>query len=45
MATTDADETRFHELILYVADQCFGDDRFEWSGREIADVDRHEAAP
>ena len=25
--------------------ELFGDDRFEWSGREIADVDRHAAAP
>ena len=25
--------------------ELFGDDRFEWAGREIADVDRHEAAP
>ena len=25
--------------------ELFGDDRFEWAGREIADVDRHAAAP
>ena len=25
--------------------ELFGDDRFERTGREIADVDRHKAAP
>jgi hypothetical protein len=28
MATTEATEARFRELILYVADQCYGDERF-----------------